>query len=550
MDYSKHVTSREDKAVTPQSEKIPGKKMKKNSAGGFVFKVNDWDRLDRFLILGTEGGTYYIGEKKLTRENAKVIEKLLKQDGVRVVTRTVEISDAGRAAKNDAALFVLALAAAADDPATRKAALNALPKVARIGTHLFHFAQYVQSFRGWGRGLRKAIGRWYNDKSMDDLEYQVIKYKQRDGWSHRDLLRLAHPVTTDESRNSLYKFVVSKEKVNVKDLSARMQAAEQIATETSAKKAVKLITDFNLPREVVNTELLQNKEIWEALLAKMPVGAMIRNLGKMTAVGILDSFSDGATTVINSLGDVQRLQKARIHPLAVLAALRVYANGHGEKGSLSWNPNTNIVDALDRAFYDAFKAIEPTGKRLLLALDVSGSMTSAIPGLPFISCRDASAVMAMVTAVVEKQWLCKGFTAGAGKWPGGYYANIGKGGSMSGFVDLNISPRMRLDTIIQNISNLPFGGTDCSLPMVWAEKNKVPVDAFVVYTDNESWQGPIHASQALTKYRQCMGIPSKMIVVAMTSNGFSIADSDDLGSLDVVGFDIETPNIISNFVRS
>ena len=189
MNYSKHVNPRQKAQVTPQSEGIPGKNMVQNNAGGFTFEVSPWDRLDRFLVLGSEGGTYYVGEHKLTVENAKAVEALLKQDGLRVVNRVVEISEQGRAPKNDPALFVLAMAAAADNADVRKAALAALPKVARIGTHLFHFAQFVEGFRGWGRALRNAVANWYLGQDLNDLTYQLMKYKNRDGWTHRDLLR-------------------------------------------------------------------------------------------------------------------------------------------------------------------------------------------------------------------------------------------------------------------------------------------------------------------------------------------------------------------------
>ena len=50
------------------------------------------------------------------------------EDGVRVVRATSEISESGRAPKNDPALFVLAMAAGLGDEATRAAALAALPR--------------------------------------------------------------------------------------------------------------------------------------------------------------------------------------------------------------------------------------------------------------------------------------------------------------------------------------------------------------------------------------------------------------------------------------
>ena len=96
---------------------------------------------------------------------------------------------------------------------------------------------------------------------------------------------------------------------------------------------------------------------------------------------------------------------------------------------------------------------------------------------------------------------------------------------------------MRLDDVIKKTDALPFGGTDCALPMLWAADNQVPVDIFCVYTDSETWAGAIHPSQALAAYRQKMGIGAKLVVIGMVSNGFTIADPNDAGMLDVVGFD-------------
>ena len=104
------------------------------------------------------------------------IKKCIFEDGKRVVDTVLDISDTGRAVKNDPALFVLAMCAGLGDDFTRKYALTNLPKIARIGTHLFHFAGYVEQFRGWGRGLRKAIANWYLLKETDKLAYQSVKY--------------------------------------------------------------------------------------------------------------------------------------------------------------------------------------------------------------------------------------------------------------------------------------------------------------------------------------------------------------------------------------
>ena len=96
---------------------------------------------------------------------------------------------------------------------------------------------------------------------------------------------------------------------------------------------------------------------------------------------------------------------------------------------------------------------------------------------------------------------------------------------------------------------MPVGGTDCALPMLYAAEQGLEVDAFVIYTDNETWAGKIHPHQALRRYRERSGIDARLIVVAMTSTGFSIADPDDAGMLDVVGFDAAVPGLIAGFAR-
>ena len=160
FDYTKQFSTKS----TPQSQPIPGSTQVANSAGGYAWSLDDWARLDRFLILGSEGGTYYIGERALTIDNAQAVARCIAADGARTIDRIVAISESGRAPKNDPAIFSLAMAAKLGDEATRRAAYAALPKVCRIGTHLMHFAHYAQGFGGWGRGMRKAVGAWFNER--------------------------------------------------------------------------------------------------------------------------------------------------------------------------------------------------------------------------------------------------------------------------------------------------------------------------------------------------------------------------------------------------
>lgn len=521
--------------VTPQSEAIPGVGQVKNNAGGFVFKLDPWKQFERFLILGSESGTFYVNAPELTADNAVNAIACIKEDGVRALNLIVGISNSGRAPKNDPALFALALAAASANAKTRTLALSVLPTVARIGTHLFHFVQYVQQFRGWGRGLRNGIANWYTSKTPIALAKQVTKYQQRDGWSHRDLLRLAHVKPTTEEYDAIFKYVTSglDTSINAEGLQSDavnyLTVVEVVKTLTDADMAAEMIDTFELPREVVPTQLLTSPVVWEALLPHMGLTALLRNLGTMSKVGLLKQLSAAEAVVLTKLSDVEALRKERVHPLSILVALKTYSQGRGLKSDATWTVAPRVVDALDEAFYTAFDTIVPSGKRQLLALDVSGSMSMGdIAGLPIMP-SEATATMAMVTMRTEPACAVMGFA--------------------DRFRDLGITPRMRLDGVMKKVSGLSFGGTDCSLPMTWALDNGLEVDAFSVYTDNETWAGKIHPVQALKKYREKTGIAAKLVVVGTDATPFTIADPSDGGMLDVVGFDTAAPAVIADFIR-
>lgn len=520
---------------TPQSE-AASPAQRKNSAGGYTFTIDEWTRLNRFLTLGVDGGTYYVSAPDLAKDNAQIVLHLARTEGTRMVEALLDISLSGRAPKQNPTLFALAAVSALGDDDARRAAADALPKIARTGTHLFLFAGYVEQFRGWGRGLRRSVASWYTGMDTDKLAYQVAKYRQREGWSHRDLLRLSHPVTEEVARKDIFDWVCGR---GSKD-SLFLTAVDAVATLDDDAAVSRAVREHRLSWEMLPSDALNSVKVWEALLDNgLPQTALMRQLPRLTKLGIIKPMGERTREIAKQLSDPGLLAKARVHPINVLVALRTYASGRSARGTGEWTPVREIVDALDAAFYAAFGAVEPSGKRTMLALDVSGSMTQPVSGLP-LTCREASAALALVTAATEDAWMMVGFTGGGGGW--GWRDN-------ASLTPLTISPRMRLDDAIESVSHLPFGGTDCALPMVHALKEGLLIDTFVVLTDNETWAGSIHPHQALAEYRRKTGIDARLVVVAMTATEFSIADPADPGMLDVSGFDAAVPSLLASFSR-
>ena len=519
------------KSQTAQTEPLPGQVP--NHAGGYYYPVDDWTLLDRFLTLGSESGTYYVDAVKLTQANAKAIQRLLAAEGLKVVERIISISESGRAPKNDSALFALALASSCEDQKTRQSALAALPKVARTGTHLLQFADYANSLRGWGRALRKAVASWFLQMPLEQLSLQAVKYSQREGWSLRDLVRLSHPkCENDTERRALFNWIVNPESAEA-ILSARqlrlIEGKYQAKEAASTDQMASAVRQYSLPREALPTEALNSVEVWDALLVDMPMTAMIRNLGKMSQIGLLEPFGAASNYVADRLSDSEQLANARINPFQLLLALRTYARGRGERGSLNWDPVATIVEALDVAFENSFAQVKPTNKRILVAIDVSGSMRSkACAGSPVLSAVEAAAAVATFLVRTESKIHVMAFDT-----------------EMREFA---ISRRDRLDDVIAKV-NQWGGGTDLSLPILYALKKNLHVDAIIILTDNETWAGKQHNVQALYQYRSLINPLAKLVVMAAAANGGTVCQPDDPLSFGVAGFDAAAPGLAMDFIN-
>ena len=302
-----------------------------------------------------------------------------------------------------------------------------------------------------------------------------------------------------------------------------------------AAKAIQIMEqNKKIQREHLPTELLNTPQIWNSLLNGMGITALVRNLGKLSQGGIASSRSQD---IIKMLNDPKAVKDSKIHPLQVLVGMKTYSQGKGDLGSLTWIPNSYITAALSTTFRQAFGNITPTGKRFMFGLDVSGSMSMCMcAGAKNITPREGSVAMAMMTLHAE----------GA--------ENV----HIYGFSDVfyNFNGKVRTNMTIQEAikaTDVPFGATDCALPMIHARKmylqTGIVFDVFCVYTDNETYAPNIHPQVALENYRKETGVDAKLIVIGMTANILTIADPKDKNTLNLAGFDTATPELISMFVR-
>lgn len=615
--------ARKTRRRTPDNKPIKGreKEMVKNHAGGYVFKTSDMQRLLRFLILGADTNTFYQGQKTLVKQNAANVATCIAADPKAVVDMVVEVSTFRRALKQDAGLFVLAMVASygvelkepvepvlkensiyhvetielhdqsvrdykSDLSAYNRAAearsyaLGVLPQVARTPTALYMFANFVGDMRGWGRGLRRAFGNWYNSKRIDKLAMQAWKYKQRGGFSHRDVLRLAHPVTTDMARNKIFHYMTNPTESGltklprfkngrVKGFGAevgemgfdgdqgiyRTKALNQIAAaeevlhlegsgKAVVKTAVKLITDYRLTHEAVPSQLKQSPEIWAALLEDMPLQAMVTNLGRLAGVGLLGPMSDGQKKVIAALQNAEAIQRSGMHPMRFLIAAKQFGSGKGRSG-MAWSPNGRIISALDDGFYASFGNVEPTGKNLLIAVDDSGSMNNNWSGyvmdIDGFYPSEAACAMALVLYRTEPNSHLITYNSGYNEIKG-------------------LTPDAKIADVRKFIGG--GGATYTAAPLHYLLNNRVDVEGIVSFTDNETWAGGRSAmygyrysgkhsgkvSELLPQYSREVGHPVRLINCAVTATSCTDVDPNNKDMLETAGLDSNIPTLVGEFL--
>ena len=388
--------------VNGDSGVSPGLQGSTDAQGNVLaFTIPDEQRLMRFLVLGCEGGTYYASESTLTERNATCVTGLIESGhGEMVVQRVVEVVTAGRAIRVNSALLTLAMCCRSADHKTKSAAYRALSDVCNIPTHLFKFIRYMESqgkTTGWGRGLRKAMSQWYNRFATNPqrLAMLVTKYRQRDGWTHRDILRLAHMKPADKVVGFILRYAVkglgeAKQfyledgHVDSADIDARLkqiavyldavEEARCLEVEVPKPKAKKrkakddeegeaaeegkekadeggekvdeggeedkgalekeegmevevrqeseqdkravdrlltLIFKFDLLREHLHSSMLEKTAVWQSLLEKMPIMATIRNLSKMTAIGLL-GVPENVGKIVERLGNKEAIRNSKV----------------------------------------------------------------------------------------------------------------------------------------------------------------------------------------------------------------------------------------------
>uniref|UniRef100_A0A673L4C9 Ro60, Y RNA binding protein n=1 Tax=Sinocyclocheilus rhinocerous TaxID=307959 RepID=A0A673L4C9_9TELE len=171
----------------------------------------------------------------------------------------------------------------------------------------------------------------------------------------------------------------------------------------------------------------------------------------------------------------------KTHPFNILLASENYKRGRGKRSKLKWEPDRDIVQALDCTFSKSISIVEPTGKRFLVAVDVSSSLSSVTQDSS-ISTVAVAAAICLVIAQTEPDTQIVVFSEGS-------------------VLPCAVSSDMTFVQVAAQLIQTPGGSTDCALPITWASENDKTVDVFVIFTNNQTFERE-NPADTLKTYRQ------------------------------------------------
>lgn len=484
-----------------------------------------WTRLDRFLLLGADRGTYYAGGEAPAGDRLSLIRACLAQDGPKTVRRIVRFAESERGPALEPALCSLAACAKFGDLQTRRAAQHAVPRVCRKSKHIMRLAAALDGHGGWGRGTRRAIARWYTETPPEQLVRQAIEQPEEAGWHHRDLLRLAHPRARTSERNGIFHWLTrgSLPTGRAPEGAARiLWAHDAVRAAKRSQDVVSLISAFSLGPAALPERWLVEPAVWAALLPELPLAALLEHLPTMTRVGLLLPGARETAEVVRALEDEAAIRASGLHPMELLRVAGRYEAGHDAQTGRNWYPVDEVLGALRAAFHRALPSAAAIGRRSLFAIDVSRSMTWGEISSG-VSPWQASLALAMAQRSVNRE--------------ASFYAiapDALRPLSLPSSLDAARRPEG------------PAGRADPAEVIERAMGASMRVDTFVVLTDHPTGTGA-RVQAALARYRARFDPSVQLITVGMISSGFSIAGPEEMGVLDVVGFDAQCARLIESF---
>lgn len=433
-----------------------------NLAGGLAYQLEAKHALAQLAATGTFNGTFYATGASQLDEMIKLVNAVDDNDFL----AKLAIYSRQRAFMKDMPAALIAVLSTRDAKLTHKIFDQVIDN-GRVLRTLFQMVRSGQFGRvGLSSSLKRAFQRWFNSASVPGLLSASIGNDP----SLRDVMRMARPRPIDDSRRALFGWLTNRPVENWApatqiDLPKEVDALLRFRSATRASEQISALRNVSIRWDLLADSAIDSS-VWKVIAEQMGPQALRMNLNTLQRHGVLQDagFVD---SIAKRIADDDAVKRSRQFPYQFFAA---YLNASADI------PN-KIRKALHQAAEISCGNIPQLAAPIVIGLDVSGSMQWTTTGSrgrgasSKVRCVDAAALFAAAMLRVNPDSIVVPFDTSA--------------------YQTKIDPNDSILSIAERLAAYGGGGTDCSLPLAFANQNlkKQTYAGCVLVSDNESWVG-------------------------------------------------------------
>ena len=434
--------------------------MARNEAGGPAYLFTPKHALAQFAATGCFNGTFYAD----AATQLETLKSLIAQVNDNVFLAKLAVYSRERAYLKDMPA-ALAATLAARDTVLFHQVFDRVVDNGRVLRTLFQMIRSGQfGKKSLSSSLQRAFQRWLNTASREKLLSASIGHDP----SLRDILRLARPTPSDNSRRAMFGWLTDKEvakwaPAGEVDLPEQVRLLVAFRAAETAEQQIDLLEKLHARWDLL-ADTAKGAKVWAAMARTMGPQALRMNLNTLHRHGV---FEDAAMvrTVADRLADENEIRRSRQFPYQFYAA---YLNASDDIPQV-------IKAALHKAAEIACGNVPELSGPVVIGLDVSGSMQSPITGnrgrggTTKMRCVDVAALVAAALLRRNPDSVVVPFDTQA--------------------FDAKVDPSDSILSLADRLAKFGGGGTDCSLPIRKANANypKRKFAGVVLVSDNESW---------------------------------------------------------------
>lgn len=413
-----------------------------NNEGAAAYRLSPKQALAQFAATGSLHTTFYADAET----QLQTLLDLCQQVDPRFIAKTALYCRERGYMKDTAALLTAVLTVRGQEYLP-----GVFQRVVNNGKMLRNFVQILRGGalgrKSLGTRPKKLVQEWLNTTSEQALLSAAIGTQP----SLADVLKMVHPKPSEAWREAFFAWVIDKPYA--------LDALPPITQAYENYKSARVDAVPDVPFQYLTALPLTTPQ-WAAIALNAGWQMLRMNLNTFARHGVL-ADAEVAARLADKLRDPAAITRAKVFPYQLLVA---YQNTRALPEVLR--------EALQDALEIALANVPEVLGRVVVCPDVSGSMRSPVTGYrgsatTAVRCVDVAALVA--AAMMRKN-------------PGTIVLPFEQV-----IVELALNPRDSVMTNAQKLSAIGGGGTNCSAPLRWLNRDKVRADLVVFVSDNESW---------------------------------------------------------------